>query len=115
MSETLINAKERIDRFRETLAISDRYNLPFHTMIEPVEEPEDTYTMPNPVTKGLEGVGLTIAGILAGLGVLLFGVFMFLGACFVMVLRITVLLAKKLLPVALLIVLLIIGYKLLQY
>lgn len=73
-----MKAKERIDRFREHLAISDRYNLPFHTMVEPVEEPEDIYTMPSPIAKGIEGVGLVIMGLGAALFVGLMAVIMFI-------------------------------------
>ena len=124
VEDVITPAKDRIDaaraeakRFHEMMIVTERSRLPFHTVIEPVpaEENEKDYSMGNPISKGFEGVLLTVLGGIMAVGVGLFSVFLFIGACALMVFRILIVLSKKLLPVAILIVLGLIAYKLLEY
>ena len=121
VEDVITPAKERIDafrdmqkRFRDSWIITERSRLPIHNIMEPVpaEENEKDYFMGNPISKGFEGVLLTVLGVLMATGVGLFSVFLFIGACALMVFRILIVLSKKLLPVAILLVLCIIAYKL---
>lgn len=66
----------------------------------------------NPIHKGIEGVCLMIMGLGAALFVGLMAVFLFIGACLLLAFRVLLDLSKKLLPLAVLILLGVVAYKL---
>ena len=66
----------------------------------------------NPILKGLEGVALTILGVIMVLFISLFYFFLFIGACLLLAFRVLLDLSKKLLPLAILIFLGVVAYKL---
>lgn len=66
----------------------------------------------NPILKGLEGVALTFLGCTIVLFIALFYFCLFVGACLLMALRVMFDLSKKLLPLAILILLGVVAYKL---
>lgn len=66
----------------------------------------------NPILKGLEGVALTILGGIMVLFISLFYFFLFIGACLLLAFRVLLDLSKKLLPLAILILLGVVAYKL---
>ena len=123
MTEDVITpAKDRIDAFRDmqqlfrdSWIVTERSRLPIHNIMEPVpsEEIKDDYMMKtNPIEKGIEGVALTILGGIVGLFITLFYVFLFIGACLLLAFRVLLDLSKKLLPLAILILLGVVAYKL---
>lgn len=118
----ITSAKERIDafrnmqnRFRDSWIVTERSRLPIQNIMEPVpaEEIKDNYTMStNPIAKGVEGVALTILGVIMVLFISLFYFFLFIGACLLLAFRVLLDLSKKLLPLAILILLGVVAYKL---
>lgn len=122
VEDVITPAKERIDafrdmqqRFRDSWIITERSRLPIHNIMEPVpsEDPKKDYTMKtNPIEKGIEGVLLTTLGSIMVLFIGFFYFFLFIGACFLLVFRALLTLSKKLLPLAILILLGVITYKL---
>ena len=66
----------------------------------------------NPILKGLEGVALTILGVIMVLFISLFYFFLFIGACLLLAFRVLLDLSKKLRPLAILTLLVVIAYKL---
>ena len=122
VEDVITPAKERIDafrdmqqRFRDSWIITERSRLPIHNIMEPVpsEDPKKDYTMKtNPIKKGIEGVALTILGGIVGLFIALFYVFLFIGACLLLAFRVLLDVSKKLLPLAILILLGVVAYKL---
>lgn len=123
MTEDVITpAKERIDafrdmqqRFHDSWIITERSRLPIHHIMEPIpaEDQKEDYTMSiNPFAKGLEGVALTILGVIMVLFISLFYFFLFIGACLLLAFRVLLDLSKKLLPLAILILLGVVAYKL---
>lgn len=120
--DVITPAKDRIDAFRDmqqrfhnSWSITERSRLPIHNIMEPVpsEDPKEDYTMKtNPIEKGIEGVALTILGGIVGLFIALFYVFLFIGACLLLAFRVLLDVSKKLLPLAILILLGVVAYKL---
>lgn len=123
MTEDVITpAKERIDAFRDVQKmfhdhwiITERSRLPIQNIMEPVpsEDPKKAYTMKtNPIKKGIEGVALTILGSIMVLFIGFFYFFLFIGACLLLAFRVLLDVSKKLLPLAILILLGVVAYKL---
>lgn len=123
MTEDVITpAKERIDtfrnmqnRFRDSWIVTERSRLPIQNIMEPVpaEEIKDNYTMSiNPVARAVESVTLTALGVVMVLFIGLFYAVLFVGACLLLALRVMRDLSKKLIPLAILILLGVIAYKL---
>lgn len=66
----------------------------------------------NPILKGLEGVALTFLGCTMVLFIALFYFLLFIGACLLLTFRVLLDLSKKLIPLAILTLLVVVAYKL---
>lgn len=122
VEDVITPAKERIDafrdmqqRFRDSWIVTERSRLPIQNIMEPVpaEEIKDNYTMSiNPVAKATESVLLTALGSIMVLFIGFFYFFLFIGACLLLAFRVLLDVSKKLLPLAILILLGVVAYKL---